>query len=137
MSSSGLGLGGSGSGGPVMTRERPKQWRETASLQVLPARSRPLEQAGAGGAGWAGFQGSGGLWGGVSRLLRALPEFRFNPAVAPVPRDTRINLRTGLLSQRCLSFLLLAESHSYFLCMFCISPHPYLLTDHLLFLCYF
>ena len=62
MSSSGLGLGGSGSGGPAITRESPKQWRETASLQVLPARSRPLEQAGAGGAGCRG-RGVGGVSG--------------------------------------------------------------------------
>ena len=75
ISSSAPALGGSGSGGPAMTRERPIQSRETASPQVLPARSRPLEQAGAGGAGraggragqgrWAGSQGRGGLRGGA------------------------------------------------------------------------
>lgn len=141
ISSSAAALGGSGSRGPAMTRERPIQSRETASPRVLPARSRRLEQAGAGGAGragqgrWAGSQGRGGLRGGASRRLWALSEFRFNPAVARVPRDTRINLRTGPLSQRCLSRLLLAESRSYFTCVFCTDP--YSLTDHLLFLCCF
>lgn len=65
ISSSAPALGGSGSGGPAMTRERPIQSRETASPQVLPVRSRPLEQAGAGGARWAGSQGRGGLRGGA------------------------------------------------------------------------
>lgn len=60
ISSSAPALGGSGSRGPAMTRERPIQSRETASPRVLPARSRRLEQAGVGGAGregqgrWAG-----------------------------------------------------------------------------------
>ena len=86
--------------------------------------------------GRAGGRGRGG-----GRGLRAgagfgeEPEFRFNPAVPPAPRDARIHLKTGPLSQRCPSLLLLAEPHSYFTRMVCIDP--YSLTDHLLFLCYF
>lgn len=41
-----------------------------------------------------------GRGGGASRQLLAPPEFRFNPAVAPAPRATRINFWTGSSAPR-------------------------------------